>query len=184
MKKIHVIPTLIFFAVCTLFLNSGYAQAAVSKPLALSPESAAAALKIYDSPGNEPRKASYANDINVKAMRYFRSTFKNVSNENWYIISDGYLAEFTAQDVRNRVVYDRQGSLCYYIQYYNAKNFPDKLSKIVRPTYYDYAIVSAEEVQAADQTYYIVHIQNDTRLKTIRVNEDEQMELIGDFTRY
>jgi hypothetical protein len=123
MKKIHVTPTLIIFTICTLYLNSGYAQATASKSLALTSESAAAALKIYDSPVDESRKALYANDVNVKAMRYFRSMFKNINNENWYVISNGYLAEFTAQDVRNRVVYDRQGGLCYYIQYYNDKNF-------------------------------------------------------------
>src|SRR5450631_1638883 len=115
-------------AIFTLHLSQGYAQAAVSKSLALTSESAVTALKIYDSPVNEPRKALYANDINVKAMRYFRSTFNDIRNENWYVISNGYLAEFTAQDVRNRVVYDRKGSLCYYIQYYNDKNFPEKLT--------------------------------------------------------
>jgi hypothetical protein len=44
--------------------------------------------------------------------------------------------------------------------------------------------VSAEEVRAADQTFYIVHIENESRLMTLRVNEDEEMQIIGDFVRH
>jgi hypothetical protein len=183
MKKNFAFKTVMVYTFLMFMLSSGFTQKMTSNPLVLASDTLSAALKFYDSSTNNPSQMIYMNDISTKALRLFKKTYKNISNEKWYIISNGYLAEFTIHDIKNRVVYDRNGSSCFYIQYYNEKKFPDKLTKIVKPFYYDYTIASVEEVQVSDKVFYIVHLQNETSLKTLRVTDDE-MELIADFTRY
>jgi len=68
------------------------------------------------------------------------------------------------------------------VSYYDEKNLPVEIKAIVKPIYYDYTISRVEEVHANDQIVYFVHLQNDSRLKTVKVCEGE-MDLIEDLPK-
>ncbi len=182
MKKIISLPVVFSFCFFAALLNTAAAQSLAKNSLVVEPRFLSAAMKLTEVPQNEVADINYANDVNQKAMRDFKKTFKAVSNEKWYSIKDGFLAEFSSSTSRNRVVYDNKGNWRFTVSYYDEKTLPTDIRSIVKPVYYDYTISRVEEVHAEGKTIYIVHVQNESSLKTLRVCEGE-MDLIEDFQR-
>jgi hypothetical protein len=182
MKKIISLPVIFSFFFFAVLLNRADAQALAKNSDIVKSESLSGAMKLTDNSMNEIAEITYANEVNQKATRDFKKTFKEVNNEKWYSIKNGFLAEFNLTTSKNRVVYDKKGNWKYTVIYYDEKNLPTEIRAIVKPVYYDYTISRVEEVHANDQIIYIVHVQNDASLKTLRVCEGE-MNLIEDFPK-
>jgi hypothetical protein len=182
MKKIISLP--VIFSVCCFaaMLNSADAQALAKNTVVVKSQSLSAAMRLTEASNNEIAEITYANEVNQKAMREFKKTFRDVSNEKWYSVKNGFLAEFSVNTTKNRVVYDKKGNWKFTVSYYDEKGLPAEIRAIVKPVYYDYAISRVEEVHANDQIIYIVHVQNNSSLKTLRISEGE-MDLIEDFPK-
>jgi len=182
MKKIISLPVIFSFFCFTVLLNKADAQALAKNSDIVKSESLSAAMKLTDDSKNEIAEITFVNEVNQKASRDFKKTFRDVSNEKWYSIKNGFLAEFSLNTTKNRVVYDKKGNWKYTVSYYDEKNLPVEIKAIVKPIYYDYTISRVEEVHANDQIVYFVHLQNDSRLKTVKVCEGE-MHLIEDLPK-
>ena len=182
MKKIISLPVIFSLCCFAALPNGANAQTMDRNPVNVKSESLSAAMKLTEDSKNEIAEIAYVNEVNQKAMRDFKKTFKEVNNEKWYLVKNGFLAEFSLNSSKNRVVYDKKGNWRFTISYYEEKNLPAEIRAIVKPVYYDYTISRVEEVHANDQIIFIVHIQNDTSLKTLRVSEG-QMDLIEDFPK-
>ncbi len=139
-------------------------------------------MKLTEDSNNEVAEITYVNEVNQKAVRDFKKSFKDISNEKWYGIKNGFLAEFSLNTTKNRVVYDKNGNWKFTVSYYEEKNLPTEIRAIVKPVYYDYTISRVEEVHTSEKIIYIVHVQNDFRLKTLRVCDGE-MSLIEDLPK-
>jgi hypothetical protein len=120
--------------------------------------------------------------INAKAIKSFDKTFKGVKNVSWYTISDGFGATFTQNENLNRAYYDKKGNLTYTITYYSGKKLPHDIRAIVKSTYYDCEIPLVEEIRAGDQVVYIVHLEDETTWKKVKVS-DSGMELMEDLNK-
>ena len=182
MKKIISLPVIFGLCCFAAMPNIADAQALAKNTVIVKSQSLSAAMKLTEDSKNEIAEITYANEVNQKATRDFKKTFKDVNNEKWYTIKNGFLAEFSLNTSKNRVVYDKKGNWRYTVSYYDEKNLPAEIRAIVKPVYYDYTISRVEEVHANDQIIYIVHVQNDSSLKTLRVCEGE-MDLIEDFPK-
>ena len=182
MKKIIALPVVFGIFCFTALLNKAGAQALAKNSDIVKSESLSAAMKLTEDSKNEIAVITYLSEVNQKATRDFKKTFRDVNNEKWYNIKNGFLAEFSVNTSKNRVVYDKKGNWKYTVSYYDEKNLPAEIKAIVKPVYYDYSISRVEEVHAGDQIIYIVHVQNDTSLKTLRVTEGE-MVLTEDFPK-
>ena len=182
MKKIIALPVILSFCCFAAMLNRADAQTLARNPVAVTPESLSAAMKLTEDPKTEIAEISYVNEVNQKAVRNFEKTFRNVNTEKWYSIKGGFLAEFSLNTTKTRVVYDKKGNWSFSVSYYDEKSLPADIRAIVKPVYYDYTISRVEEVHAADKTFYFVHVQNESNLKTLRICEGE-MDLIADFQK-
>lgn len=182
MKKIISLPVVFSFCCFAALLNTADAQSLAKNTLLVEPRTLSAAMKLTADAQNEVADITYVNDVNQKAMRDFKKTFKAVSNEKWYSIKDGFLAEFSLNTSKNRVVYDNKGNWKFTVSYYDEKSLPAEIRAIVRPVYYDYTIARVEEVHAEGKIIYVVHVQNESSLKTLRVCEGE-MDLIEDLPK-
>ncbi|PWT76268.1 MAG: hypothetical protein C5B59_06935 [Bacteroidetes bacterium] len=180
MKKIiSVAFSICFFAAMP---NNSDAQAVAKNTVVVKSQSISEAMKLTEDSKNEVTEITSLSEVNQKAMRDFKKTFGHVDNEKWYLIKNGYLAEFSLNSIKNRVVYDKKGNWRFSVSYYGEKNLPAEIRAIVKPVYYDYAISRVEEVHSDDKVIYIVHVQNASTLKTLRVCEGE-MDLIEDFRK-
>jgi hypothetical protein len=182
MKKIISLPVIFSFCCFAIMPNRTDAQTMNKNRDILKSESLSAALKLTESSNDQIAEITYVNEVNQKAMRDFKQTFKDINNEKWYSIKNGYLAEFSSNASKNRVVYDKKGNWKFTVSYYEEKNLPTEIRAIVKPVYYDYTISRIEEVHTNDKIIYLVHVQNDSRLKTLRVCEGE-MDLIEDLPK-
>jgi hypothetical protein len=122
------------------------------------------------------------NAINTKAVRNFDKNYKTVINENWYEVSNGYLAKFTSNGNDNMAAYDRKGHWQFTISYYDEKKLPAEVRATVKSTYYDYSITRVEEIHIDDKIIYLVHMQDDNTWKNVRICNGE-MEVAEDFNK-
>lgn len=127
---------------------------------------------------NNSFTAASASTINLKALKDFQKSFKSATNASWYAASDGgFIASFKENDVQNSVAYDKKGNWVYNIKRYAEKDLPKDVRAEVKSTYYDFNITHVEEVLINDQTIYIVHMEDATQMKTLRVSDGEMQEI-------
>jgi hypothetical protein len=81
-----------------------------------------------------------------------------------------------------RVFFDKKGHARYTIAYYGEKELPADVRAIVKPVYYDYQILSVEEVKLNGKSIYLIDLQDSSTLKTVRV-ADGEMELVKTLNR-
>jgi hypothetical protein len=172
MKNILKALTVATLAVFTV-ANNANAQIAIGSN-ALNNEVSPTSL----STGKGEESSSASNTISTRAMNDFKKTFEGVTDATWYTTDDkGYIARFNKDQVQTMVAYDHKGRWHHTIRYYGEKQLPRDVRSIVKSSYYDYAILGVTEVFYNDQTIYMVNVQDDTRLKTIAVFNDEMQEI-------
>lgn len=81
-----------------------------------------------------------------------------------------------------RTFYDKKGRVRFTISYYSEKELPREVRSIVKPEYYDYTILTVEEVKLNGKSIYLIDMQDSTTIKTVRV-ADGEMELIRTLNR-
>jgi hypothetical protein len=182
MKKIISLPVIFSFCFFATLPYKTDAQALARNTDIIKPQSLSATMKLMEDSKNEIAEITLVNEVNQKATRDFKKTFRDVNNEKWFSIKNGFLAEFNLNTIKNRVVYDKKGNWKYTVSYFDEKNLPAEIRAMVKPVYYDYTISRVEEVHAGDQIIFIVHVQNDSSLKTLRICEG-QMDLLEDFPK-
>jgi len=115
--------------------------------------------------------------ISAKAVKNFTKTYKEADNAGWFVIKDGYLAEFKHDGITTKVYYDPKGRWVGNIRSYFEEKLPRSIRHLVKSHYYDYNIYYVHEVTVADGiTVYLVKIEDKISLKTIRVQDGEMDE--------
>jgi len=123
-----------------------------------------------------------AANVSSRALRDFKRTFPSVADEQWSQIKDGWLATFSRDGVRSKVVYSNHGDWQFTIDYYGEQKLPTEVRNEVKSSYFDYSISGVEEVHVQDKDIYIIHMQDAKTWKVVRV-ADGEMELIEDFNK-
>jgi hypothetical protein len=114
--------------------------------------------------------------ISSRAVKNFAKTYDKVSSVNWFVIKDGYLAEFNADGIKTKVFYDRKGYKTASMRCYFEDKLPKHIRHLVKSHYYDYHIYYVQEVTVDQKTAFLVKIKDDTTFKTIRVVDGEMDE--------
>lgn len=141
--------------------------------------------KTFESSLTGADKATAAADlsnIHVRAIKDFSHAYKDASETRWSKIKDGYVAWFKVNNIVNRTFYDKGGNWHFTVSYYDEKNLNRDVRAIVKRTYFDYSIVSVQEVRIDDKTIYLVHVQDDQNFKVLRICDGE-METVQDYKR-
>jgi hypothetical protein len=76
-----------------------------------------------------------------------------------------------------REFFDKKGRHLYTIAYYGEKELPAAVLSIVKPVYYDYAILTVEELKLEGRSIYFVDMQDKTHIKTVEVSDGEMAEV-------
>ena len=159
-----------------------FAQAKSNQVNLTDPKTLLAVVRYNDLSLHEISNAAKVNEVSNKAIRDFKKTFRDAKDEKWYTLPNGYLAEFMLSNRKDAVVYDKKGNWKYTICYYDEKSLPDAVRAEVKSVYYDYSISRVEEIRVEDKIIYLVHMQNETTWKNVRVCDGE-MDVIEDFNK-
>jgi len=130
--------------------------------------------KVKNSPTEDP--APPAPEISTKAIRQFDKQFKTTSNERWYTIGNGQVAEFEKDGITTKVFFSQKGVWQAMVRYYQEDKLPFYVKEMVRTSYYDFDIVTVIEVSACNKIAYLVKMDGKNYIKTIRVVDGEMDE--------
>jgi hypothetical protein len=124
------------------------------------------------------------NKVHVKAMRDFLKRDQTATNTDWMVIEKGYVVKYTGKNnSRCRTVYSSRGDFLYTIRQYYENVMPRDIRGIVKSQYYDYTITVVDEIEERMKPLvYVVHLQDSTTLKNVRVC-DREMEVIEEYKK-
>ncbi|HEY1871823.1 MAG TPA: hypothetical protein VGG71_12245 [Chitinophagaceae bacterium] len=118
-------------------------------------------------------------EVNTRAILNFNKSFKEIKDPQWSATQEGgFVARFEYKHATTRVFYDNNGKWLGTISGYNEDKLPAGIIKLVKTNYYDYAITYIHELKLAnDETVYLILIQDQKTIKTIRVSEGQLEEI-------
>ena len=120
----------------------------------------------------------YLNSISAKAVRQFKKAYKNVIDEKWYTMPDGYRVNFMQKGVRCRCDYDKKGHWQHTIWYYTEEKLPLNVRRLVADTYPNHSVRSVEEISLSSRTlFHVIHLEGPTNWVNIKVFDGEIYEL-------
>ena len=115
--------------------------------------------------------------VNIKAVRNFKRSFPEVTNENWYVINGFHYVTFYKGGMKNKIVYTKNGQLDYSLKFYEEKSLPSSVRSAIKSIYYDFTINNVFELGIRNKTIYIVQMFDSKTLKTLRVCDGEIEEI-------
>ena len=130
--------------------------------------------------GNRIRDAK---NINIRARKDFETRFKNAGNTLWFSDKNGLVSYFVRGGYRDRAFYDTKGHWQYSLIFYNEDKLPLDIRTAVKSTYFDMAITLVEEVQAADGKVYIVHLEDKSTVKIVKVSTDDEISIVDEWEK-
>lgn len=122
------------------------------------------------------------NNISTRAIRDFHKAYREVFDEEWYSVQNGFIAKFTRNNIKTRVDYDKQGNWLSTMRILNERQIPREVRNRVKSVYFDDAITQVEEIQNKDDKVYLVHLEGETTWKIVRVSEGE-MTVLEDYNK-
>jgi hypothetical protein len=161
-------------------INGAYAQNS-KNVLAFNSTTFKASLANADA-ASKMETNSEMSTISIKAIKNFKSSFKEATDAQWSKIKNGYVAWFKLSGIVNRTFYDKRGNWYFTVAYYDETKLPRDVRAIVKRVYYDYTISGIQEISIEDKVIYLVTVQDEKTLKTLRVC-DGDMDIVGDYIK-
>jgi hypothetical protein len=186
MKKSTLVLAVVFL---TAAMTSGhaFAQSLSNQVPSNNKQLGSAPVQMVDFTYNsfDPSSASPArmNEINVKAIRDFKGRFSTAKNENWYTVKGGFVSYFTLDGFGDRAFYDKKGHWQGTLRFCAENKLPVNIRATVKSTYYDFAITIIEIVEVPDHLAYLVHLEDKTSIKIVRVSEEGEMDVLEDYIK-
>ena len=116
--------------------------------------------------------------VNPPVVRSFLKAYKDVSDEKWIEVTDGFVAMFTYNGRDYQVAYTKRGNLVHTIRSYNEDKMAPELRHLVKSTYYDYNINRVHEIEIPrDPITYVVQLEGKKELINLKVYEGEMEEI-------
>jgi hypothetical protein len=120
--------------------------------------------------------------VNLKALKDFEKSFRKISNETWFKVPGGVIANFLSKGIDFRIKYDENGRWMYTLLTYSEDKLPADVRSLVKSRYYDYEIQFCNEYQLPKSSIYVIKMQDDQSVRTIKI-VDGEMEVIADEKR-
>jgi hypothetical protein len=118
--------------------------------------------------------ADPADGVSGRVHKHFSQNYAMASNVKWIDFEDGVEAIFKTQDVLTRVYYKKNGNWNYSIISYPEKYMPTEIRALVKSEYYDYQIKIVNEINTPDKTVYLINLEDEKTLITLRVCDGEK----------
>ena len=140
------------------------------------------APKVYSLPDESGATEASISEINTKAVKHFATTFGNAKDISWMKVKDGSIVYFTLNDIKMKSAYRPNGSLACTIRYYGEDQLPKSVRRLVKTNYFDFDISQVIEIKHDNEFIYIVKLQDEKSLKTVRVSNGE-IQVLEEYKR-
>ena len=124
-----------------------------------------------------------AKSINAKAVKDFQARFAGTDNAQWFADRNGFVSYFVKDGYGDRAFYDKKGHWQYSLIFYKEDKLPRDVRSSVRSIYFDMNITLVEEVQTPNGKVYIVHLEDQSNIKILKVNDEGEIEIMQELTK-
>lgn len=124
------------------------------------------------------------NEISTRAVRHFIRHYPNARDEKWFITSKGFVASFTTQSKIYRVYYNQKGGFrLSEVTYYDGKNFPIDLERLVSIGYPGSEIKGIVELFNGTERLYGITISNNELYRLIEYSDDDNTKVVDEYDK-
>jgi len=125
-----------------------------------------------------------AKKVNAKAVKDFNTRFAaSGSNATWYTDQNGLVSYFVKDGYGDRAYYDKKGRWQHTLLFYGEDKLPKDIRKLVRSTFFDLSISLVEEVQTNNGNGYVIHLEDKSNIKIIKVNSEGEMSVMQELIK-
>ena len=115
--------------------------------------------------------------MNEKVKKVFEQEYKDARITSWYKTDKNTLIRFVLNDIVQHILYNERGRQIYHLSYYEEKNMPADVVKLIRHSYPGYTISQAVNVKQDNRDIWVVTAEDQTTYYFIRT-EDGETELV------
>lgn len=130
---------------------------------------------------NKPELRNYpglGGRVSPTVVRSFLKTYKDVSDEQWIEVKEGFVALFNFNGMDYQVAYGKKGALLRTIRSYDEEKMPGDIRHIVKSTYYDYQINRVHEIETPfNPVTYVIQLIGKKEVINLGVQDGEMEEL-------
>ncbi len=141
------------------------------------------ALASLDSPVFMGSYLPDTKNIHIRALKDFQVRFSDAGNVKWFSDDKGFTSYFTKGGYSDHVFYNKKGRWQYSLIYYAEGKLPAEVRAAVKSVYFDLSITLVEEVQTADGMGYVVHLEDKSNIKILKVNRLGEMEIMTELVK-
>ena len=123
-------------------------------------------------------------NVSKKVAEVFNATFKDAQNVQWTKLNKDFLAQFITADLKNRVLFHKNGEIVYHLKYGHENNLPQEVRKLVKSQYdyVDFNIINAINVLQDRRNIWVVNLEDNKKLIIVRV-EDGEIEEVSNMNK-
>lgn len=114
--------------------------------------------------------------VSSKTLNSFAGMFKGAANARWFEVDNKFLVKFNKDGRETTALFSKKGNHIYTISYGSEKHLPADVRYRIKSTYFDYEITHAIEVNSLGKTAWIVKVEDEKHLITVKVVDDEMEE--------
>lgn len=127
---------------------------------------------------SEQENSAGAGRVSPSVIRSFLKTYKDVSDEKWIEVKEGFVAMFNYNDMDYQVAYDKKGNLLRTIRSFNEGKMPLDIRHIVKSNYYDYEINRVHEIETPlNPVTYMIQLVGKKEFINLGICDGEMEEL-------
>jgi hypothetical protein len=119
----------------------------------------------------------------ARAIKDFRIRFNDAMDIQWFLTDGGYVYCFAKNGYVDRAFYNNKGRWQYSLIFYDEDKLPGEIRTSVKSVYFDWSITLVEEVQTYNGKAFIVHLENKTKIKILKVSEFGETETMDEFIK-
>jgi hypothetical protein len=122
-------------------------------------------------------------EVNSRVVKNFIRSYKNVSNEKWYKLRDGFVTMFDLGGIGYQVAYGKKGNWLHTIRSFDESGLSEDLRHMVKSIYYDCAINLVQQIdKPVDPTAYLIQLKSKTEIINLRIYDGE-MTVLNKYSR-
>jgi hypothetical protein len=136
-----------------------------------------------ESPARMGDYMTDAKNLNTRAVKDFHRRYADTENALWYSTATGFEAYFVQDGFGDRVFYDKKGNWLSSMITYGESKLPKTLRAIVKSRYFDLSITLVEEYRNADAMTYIILVQDNSEIKVLQINQDNEITVLHELKK-
>ena len=198
--KIYFMKRVFVFAVMLILGGKSFANSTVHFPEGRMVKERNATLPVYftdkkafrlsildwyafENPGTPGVLMPDAKGVHARALSDFQIRFNDVTQVQWFSDATGFTSYFMKDGYNDRAFYGKNGRWKFSLLYETEHQLPKDIRAAVKSVYYDWNINVVVEVQSTEGKGYVIYLEDNSKIRMVKVNADRELEIMMDLDK-